>query len=184
MVPGNYSLTASATGSNGLTATSSVINITVDSPPTVSIFSPTDYAVLTTTNLTITNLVISATTSASVGIYQVQFLTGTNSLGIAMTSPYSVTGNNLPDGTNLLTAVAVGNDGLIVTSSVVHVIVDIPPVVTLTTPTNNTLFCRAGEYRDQCQHLGQRWHGGPSQFYARQSAVGNHQYFLQWVGVV
>ena len=40
----------------------------------------------------------------------------------------------------MLKAVAVGNDGFTATSSVVHVIVDIPPVVTLTNPANNAVF--------------------------------------------
>jgi hypothetical protein len=58
-------------------------------------------------------------------------------VGVATTSPYNVTWNNPPVGTNWLKAVAVGNGGLSATSSVVSVIVDIPPVVTLTNPTNN-----------------------------------------------
>jgi hypothetical protein len=136
---GTYALTAIATDNNGITTTSATANVVVDAPPSVAITSPTNTAVILLT--VTTNPIISATASDSVGICQVQFFTGANSLGVAATAPYSVTANDLPVGTNWLTAVAVGNDGLSTTSAVVIVtIVGVPPSVTLTNPANNAVF--------------------------------------------
>ena len=154
---GTNVLTAVATDNNGITTTSAPpVNVIVDASPTITITNPAIGALIVAPT---TNLVISATASASVGISRVQFFTGTNSLGVATTSPYSVTGNNLPTGTNLLKAVAVGNDGFTATSSVVHVIVDIPPVVTLTNPANNAVFATGSRYQSWRGRFRRGWHG-------------------------
>ncbi len=119
---GTYALTGQATGVNGLTSTSSVVNITVDLPPTVLITSPNNNEDL---GIAPVNVTVNATASDNVGISQVKFFQGTNSLFIATDSPYSFVWNGVPAGNYSLTAVALGNDGLSTTSSVVNVLVEI-----------------------------------------------------------
>ena len=119
-----------------------IIN-TTNAPPTVSIASPASNTVYVAT---VGSIVINASANDVSGVAQVQFFAGTNSvgvtnsLGVDTSTPYSVTWNNPPAGTNWLTAVAVGNEGLSTTSAVVSVIMDIPPVVALTNPANGAVF--------------------------------------------
>ena len=71
---GNYSFTACATDNDGLSSTSTVVNIVVDASPIVSISTPTNGAVILGNP---TNVLLSATASDSNGIVtQVQFYRG------------------------------------------------------------------------------------------------------------
>jgi hypothetical protein len=97
----------------------SLIITTTNSPPTVNITSPTNNSMYAAPA---GNITISATVNDSSGIYLVQFLQGTNSLGAVSTAPYSVTWNNMPPGDYALSAIATDNCGLISTSAVVNVI--------------------------------------------------------------
>jgi hypothetical protein len=119
---GAYALTAQATGVNGLTSTSSVVNISMHLPPTVSITSPTNNEDFGMEPVDVT---INATANSSFGISRVQFFGGATSLGITTNSPYSFTWNGVTAGNYFLTAVALDNDGLSTTSSVVNVSVAI-----------------------------------------------------------
>jgi alpha-tubulin suppressor-like RCC1 family protein len=114
-----------------------LIVVTTNPPPTVSITSPTNNTVYLAPAGSIT---INATAGDDGSVGQVQFFQGTTSLGVVTTPPYSVTWNNVAAGTYALKAVATDNYGLAATSSVVNVIVDIPPTVTLTNPANNSVF--------------------------------------------
>jgi hypothetical protein len=114
-----------------------LIILTTNPPPTVSITSPTNNTVYVAPAGSIT---INATAGDDGSVGQVQFFQGTTSLGVVTTPPYSVTWNNVAAGTYALKAVATDNYGLATTSSVVNVIVDIPPTVTLTNPANNSIF--------------------------------------------
>jgi hypothetical protein len=116
---GNYALTAVASDASGLTATSSVVNITVSTPhvpPTVSLTSPANNAVLDVS----TGLSLSATaacpdgTVTNVAFYQNGFLVAN-----VTTAPYNFIWTNAPTGIYTLTALATDNSGASTTSSVV-----------------------------------------------------------------
>ena len=133
---GAYSLTARATDDSSLTATSSVINVTVDGPPTVTLTNPANNAVFPAGS----NIGLGASATDTAGtIVQVQFFQGTNSLGVVTNAPYTLVWTNPASCAYSLTVVATDNSSLTATSSVIGVIVDIPPSVTLTNPANNTV---------------------------------------------
>ena len=120
VLPGSYGLTAVATDNNGLTATSSVVSITV-TPVSIAITNPIDNTILCSS---LTNVVLAATTGDLAGnVVQVQFYQGTYSLGAASNIPYSITWSNVPAGNYALTAVALDNNGYTATSSVVNLFI-------------------------------------------------------------
>jgi hypothetical protein len=142
MPPGSHTLTAVATDSGGLTATSSVVNITINSRPTVTIVTPTNRATFTEpTNLTITAM---ATNYSDVRITNVQIFSITNSWGQG-----SPTGTNFSITTNLyagvypIMAIATDSNGVTTFSETVVFTVNstnTPPYVAITFPTNNESF--------------------------------------------
>jgi hypothetical protein len=113
---GAYALTAVATAS-GISATSAVVNITVISPPSVSITSPASGAVFAAPASV--NLVASTNGSTST-VTNVQFFTNGISLGARQTLPFSLAANNLSAGPYALKAVATAS-GISATSAVVNV---------------------------------------------------------------
>ncbi|MGD0060950.1 MAG: Ig-like domain-containing protein, partial [Verrucomicrobiia bacterium] len=116
---GSYALTAVATDTAGISATSSVVNITVG--PLVSITSPANN---TTFGPAGSSIVINANASESGGaIANVAFYVNSTLLGIATSSPYSLTWSNVPAGSYALTALATDATGASTTSSVVNVTV-------------------------------------------------------------
>jgi hypothetical protein len=133
---GSYALTAQATDNYGLMATSTVININVDNPPVAAITNPANNSVFRTG----ANIGIGASASESGGtISQVQFFQGATSLGVVTSAPYTMTWSNVAAGAYALTARATDSHGLVVTSSVVNIIVDLP-TVSLTSPTNSAVI--------------------------------------------
>ena len=123
---GAYALSAVATAA-GISATSVVVNITVVSPPTVSITNPASGAVFAAP----ANVNIAASATVSVGtVTNVQFFTNGTSLGSILTAPFSLTANNLAAGAYALSAVATAA-GISATSTVVNVSVVSPVVVSL-----------------------------------------------------
>ena len=120
VVPGNYALTARATGDNGLISTSSVVNVSV---PLISIISPVNNAVLPLPSSFAWCPTISAVTVNGVGISQVEFFQGTTSLGVVTTAPYNLVWNNVSPGNYSLTAVALLDDNSTSTSFPVNVTV-------------------------------------------------------------
>jgi hypothetical protein len=130
LTAGSYSLTAVATAA-GVSATSAVVNITVNPPapptPTVSITGPTNGATFTAPAS------VPITTSASVSggtVTNVAFFAGASLLGSAQTSPFNLTASNLAAGSYSLTVVATAA-GISATSSVVSITVN-PPTPTVT----------------------------------------------------
>jgi len=93
-------------------------------PPTVSITSPSDGAIVAAGS----NQVISATASDSDGsVTKVEFYRGgTTKIGEDAAAPYECTWNNVPLGTHTLTAVATDNEGATTTSDPVTVEARIP----------------------------------------------------------
>ncbi len=110
-----------------------------NSPPAVSIISPTNGASFTAPAI----VSITATASDSDGsVTNVNFFDGATFLGGTNNTPYTVT-TTLAAGAHPLTAVAVDNLGLSTTSSVVNVTVssgNAPPSVTITNPPDNSTF--------------------------------------------
>jgi hypothetical protein len=128
-------LTATATDSVGL-QTSAAETVTVDnSPPTVSLTSPSSGATLTgTVNLT--------ATAADVGspVAKVDFLVDANIVATSTATPYTASWGSatLANGPHTLAARATDGAGNVTTSSGVLVTVDnAPPSVSWTTPANN-----------------------------------------------
>lgn len=117
---GGHALTAVATDNLGLSATSTVVNVTVSSgntPPSVTITNPVDGAVLSSS----ANVTVRATAADSDGsVTNVQFFDGAVSLGNDATSPYNVTAS-LEIGLHTLTAVASDNLGARSTSAPVQI---------------------------------------------------------------
>jgi len=138
---GSYTLTAVAYDNGGLTATSAPVNITVtpNTPPTVSITSPSDGSAF----MAPTNITINATASDPGGsVTNVDFYQGNTRLGGDTSSPYSFVWSNVTAGAYVFTAVASDNGGLRSTSAVVNITVtnSLPPVVGLTSPLSGAAF--------------------------------------------
>ncbi|TXT49498.1 MAG: PKD domain-containing protein [Limisphaerales bacterium] len=133
---GTNSLTARATDDHGVTATSASVTLIVNALPQVSLTSPTNGTVV----LAGTDLGLTATATSQIGLTQVEFLLGTNSLGVATNtgSPYTLAWTNVPVGTNYLTVLATDNLQMTSTSAVVMVIGDPVMTVAITAPTNGT----------------------------------------------
>jgi hypothetical protein len=115
---GTYSFTAVATAA-GISATSSVVSVSVVSPPTptVTITNPVNGVVFAAP----ANVNIAADAEVSSGtVNSVQFFANGASLGTVLTYPFSLTASNLTVGAYSLTAVVTAA-GISATSSVVSV---------------------------------------------------------------
>lgn len=127
LAPGGHALTAVATDNFGLSATSSVVNVTVNLgniPPQVTITNPADYAVFGNTEI------VTVQTSANDldgSITNVLLFNGGTLLRSFTSGPFNFTGTAISGafvlGTNTLIAVATDNLGLATTSSPVHVVI-------------------------------------------------------------
>jgi hypothetical protein len=125
--PGTYALTAVATAA-GISATSSVVNITVVGAPTVNITNPLPNAVFAAP----ANVQIDANAGGGT-VTNVTFFNGSTPLGSVLSAPFSITASNLVAGSYPLTAVATAG-GLSATSTVVNVSVVTPISVTASSP--------------------------------------------------
>lgn len=136
---GNDAITAVATDNEGGQTTSSAVNITVanNPPPSVSITAPTAGASFITG--TVVN--IAATASDNGSVTSVEFFVDGVSLSTDNTAPYTATYASTLGG-HSITARATDNLGLQTTSAPVsiNVVNNIPPTVSITSPTAATLF--------------------------------------------
>ena len=157
---GTYSLTAVALDSASRTATSSVVNITVTNPPTITttnpvvrpslgFYSPTNGAVFPGP----TNLMLYVRAAESTGtVATVQFFENNVSLGIVSNAAQAVFTNisteplfallwsNAPSGSYALTALATDTLGNTATSSVVNITVTNPPAITTNPPARPSVY--------------------------------------------
>ncbi|MBL8236867.1 MAG: hypothetical protein JNM66_05580, partial [Bryobacterales bacterium] len=138
---GTYSITAKATGSNGLTTTSAPVSVTVTAPaaPVVALTSPVAGASFVAP----ASVSIAATATTTQGtISQVEFFNGGTLLGADTTAPFSFNWTNAAAGTYSITARATGSNGLATVSAPVNVnvIAPIAPTVLLTAPVNGATF--------------------------------------------
>ncbi|MHB9130668.1 MAG: Ig-like domain-containing protein [Armatimonadota bacterium] len=117
--PGTYALTAKAYDNDTAVTTSTAVNIRVNNPPTVSITSPANDAVIIGNSLSLT-----ASASDTDGtINRVEFYQGSTYLGQDTISPFSYDWSGIAGGAYTLTARAYDNDGAPVTSDAVNITV-------------------------------------------------------------
>jgi hypothetical protein len=109
---------------------------TENMPPSVTLTNPANGSVL----LAPASFTLAATaTDIDGSIAQVEFFNGTTSLGLDTTVPYSVNVAELAAGSYTFLAVATDDLGASATNRV-SVIVNTPPAVTLSSPTNGQVF--------------------------------------------
>jgi hypothetical protein len=127
---GAYTLTVVGSDALGITATSTVVNITVAyTPPAVSLTSPTAGATFSAP----ASISFAATATDSAGtVTNVAFYQGSTLLANVVSAPYTYTWANVPAGAYSLTAQATDNNGSTATSSAVSVTVGNPLVATFT----------------------------------------------------
>lgn len=142
---GSYSLSAVATDNSGLTATSSVVNITVingnpdpnNQPPSVSINAPNPGDVFQAP----APIPIEASAIDNDGtITKVDFYANGTLLATVTALPYRWEWNGALAGDYSLYAVATDNQGATTMSSAVMIKVNQPPTVGLTTPVNGATY--------------------------------------------
>ncbi|MBA4053721.1 MAG: hypothetical protein C0490_03325, partial [Marivirga sp.] len=140
---GNYALSAKAIDNQNAVTASGAANIIVSpspTPPTVTLTSPTNGSTFFANSA----ITINATASTPTGtISKVEFFNGTNKLGEDLSSPYSFTWNSVVAGSYSLTAKATNSANAVATSSAISILVSVatsPPVVDITSPTNNSVF--------------------------------------------
>lgn len=124
---GAHALTAVATDNLGLSATSSVVSVTVsapNSPPSVTITNPPDNAVFGNTTSVAVN---TSASDADGSVTNVQLFNGATLLRNFTAAPFNFTGTAIGGsfalGTNTLVAVATDNLGARATSAPVHVVI-------------------------------------------------------------
>ncbi|HEY3857250.1 MAG TPA: Ig-like domain-containing protein [Verrucomicrobiae bacterium] len=119
---GDYTFSAIATDSGGLTATNSIVVhvVAATGPPSITITNPANGSIFNAP----ATFTVGATASETGGsVANVEFFNGATSLGQVSTAPYSVTEANLAAGDYTFSAIA--TDGVGVTASnsiVVHVV--------------------------------------------------------------
>jgi hypothetical protein len=147
---GNYSLTAIATDSAGISATSAVVNISVNIPnipPTVTLTNPVNNASFSAP----ASIVLIATATDSDGsVTNVAFFQGSTKLADVLSFPFTFSWTNIAAGSYALTAVATDNRGGSATSGVVNISVTNIPVIS-TLPPIQTVFVIAMENHNWTQ---------------------------------
>ncbi len=137
---GNYELTAVATDNRGLTATSAVVHVSVETnaAPLVAITQPADHRGY----IAPANVSIEVSATDRDGIARVEFFSGAGKLGEVTNSPFNFTWSGVPIGEYQIHAVATDPFGLSGTSPTISISVtnNDPPVVALTSPTNNAVY--------------------------------------------
>ena len=118
---GAYSLTARAMDNEGLSATSSVVNVTVDLPPGVTLTSPAAGALIVPP----APVFFLASASNNNGpVTRVDFFANGAKVGEAMQPPFEYSWTNAPAGTSSVWAVAYEANGLSAASASRVVVVD------------------------------------------------------------
>jgi RHS repeat-associated protein len=139
---GAYTLTARATDSNGAVTTSAAVSIVVDTPPTVSIASPANGAVV----LPGAAVTVTANAADPDGtVSKVDFFDGATVIGTATAAPFSATFTPAA-GSHSLTAVATDNLGRSTTSAAVSIRSDAAPTVSITSPASGTVFASPASF--------------------------------------
>lgn len=145
---GNHRLTAKVTDERGATAVSPEVRIEIikaNVPPLIQIISPNNGELF----LEGDDIRIEAEAMDSDGnIGKVEFFSNGILIGTRTSAPFVASLNNVKSGRYEITAKATDNQGAATTSNLVTVIVESenrPPVVTITSPNNNSKFFRGDE---------------------------------------
>jgi N-acetylneuraminic acid mutarotase len=132
---GAHTLTAHATDNYGTISTSAPVAITVNTPPSTGITSPSSGTVI----VEHTPVTIAATASDPDGtVTQVAFYDGPTLLGVTNSAPYQFNWDNVPPGIRMLTTRATDNLGVVSTSAVVALTANILPNVAAAAPLNGS----------------------------------------------
>ena len=139
---GNYNLTAIATDNQGITKTSALIKITVDTSPVVNLIAPAPgatYAAPGTLNLEATAI------NPGAAIAKVQFYGKGKLLATVTTPPYVYQWTGVLKGSYPITARATDSLGVATTSTKINVAVveGSVPAVGITAPTDNAIYLSA-----------------------------------------
>jgi hypothetical protein len=148
VVAGSYVITAKATDNDGAVKMSAPVNIDVNpagnAPPSVSLTAPANNAAFTAP----ANIHLAATAADTDGrVAKVEFFHGNTKIGQATSSPFTFDWNAVAAGHYVIAAKATDSGGAVATSASVTITVNapanIPPAVTLTSPSNNETFAAA-----------------------------------------
>lgn len=139
---GTYTINAIAIDNLNLVSTTASVTVQVtntNQAPVVAITSPANNSTFAAP----ASITINATASDDGSVAKVDFYNGTTLLGSDATSPYSFIWTNVAAGTYILNAIATDNLGLTSNAASISVTVtntNQPPVVAITSPTNNANF--------------------------------------------
>jgi len=164
-----------------------VTELTTDTPPTVAITAPpTGGQFIAPASLT-----IAADASDSGGILSVTFQANGTPIASDATNPYSVSWNNVPAGTYILTAVATDGGGQTTTSDPVTITVSSPPnsrpEVTVTSPAANATFNAPATISLSASARDVDGSVGSVAFYQNGKLIGadgTAPYAIQWTNVM
>ena len=166
---GSHTLTAVARDNAGATGTSAPVHITVSDVPLVTLTSPTDGAVVSGP----ANVTLQATASDPDGsVAKVEFYNDATKIGEDTTAPYSLTWNSVQAGTYYLTARAIDNLGLAVTSEIVTLTINLPPTVSLTAPTDGQVVLAPANVTLSATAADQDGTVSKVEFYAGTTLIG------------
>ncbi|MEN2998486.1 MAG: Ig-like domain-containing protein, partial [Brevinematia bacterium] len=124
-----------AVSENNVTSTTSSITFIVDTPPTLSILTPTNNQIITTSSVS-----VQGNANDTLGIKEVRLRLGSSGeFGtVDGTINWSTNLSNLPEGTNTIFVFAVSSNDISSAINSVYFIIDLtPPDISITNPTNN-----------------------------------------------
>lgn len=140
---GTYAYTANAYDNDGALATSSVVLVRVNAPPSLTLTSPISNAVLAAR----ANILLTATASDADGaVTKVEFFANGTLVGVASAAPYAVTWAAPASGTYTITAVATDSDGATTSSPSAAIRVNAVPQVSLIAPVANATVNAPGGF--------------------------------------
>ncbi|MDJ1502603.1 Ig-like domain-containing protein, partial [Xanthocytophaga agilis] len=194
---GAYAITAKAIDNVGGSATSAAVNLNVATKvttprptpnvvPVISITSPSNNANFTEGG----TAPITATASDSDGsIAKVEFYVNNSKIGETTSTPYTFKWTGLAVGTYSLTAKATDNSGATTTSTPVAIIVKATPVnqvpvVSITSPANNTSFIVRNAVSITASASDKDGSIAKVEFYANETKLGeatSAPYFISWI---
>ena len=133
---GSYNVTARAIDNQGAVAVSQSLALRVNAPPSISLLSPKNNAVVVAPG----QVALTVDASDSDGqVAAVDYLANGNVIATQTSAPYNVDWNNIPAGIYTLTARVTDNDGASTLSKAITLKVDALASVALTEPADGTL---------------------------------------------
>lgn len=186
--PGNYSLTAKVFDNNFESAISDTINVTVNPPenipPTVNISSPSDDSIFT--ELDTVTITVNAS-DIDGDITRVLIYSGDTILTELNTTPYEYSIIDISPGAYEFSAIAYDNDGDETISNTISITVNekinIPPVITLTSPSDGESFIEGVEIILQAEASDSDGFVSKVEFYQNATLLGddnNSPYTYEW----